>query len=129
MAKGIPTQLEALAFVKPGTLPGGTVFATYANNDTGGSENFVIASSADGVSPFMVSVFNTGASGATSFYLATSAPNTVTATTNAKIGTAAFQAANQYWFGAGWYVVIQAAGASNINVASYNATITNPQNA
>lgn len=128
MAKGIPTKFEALAFVKSGTLPGGTVRAAYANSNVGGSENFVIASSADGVSPFMLSVFSTGGS-ATSIYLASSAPSTTTATTNAKVGTVAAKAANQYWFGAGWYVVLQAAGLSNINVASYNATITNPQNA
>lgn len=128
MAKGIPTKFEALAFVKPGTIPGGAVRASYFNNNAGGSENFVIASSADGVSPFMVSVTSTGAV-TTSVYLATSAPSTVTATTNAKVSTVLSNAANQYWFGAGWYVILQAANGGNINVASYNATITNPQNA
>lgn len=128
MAKGIPTKFEALAFVKPGTLPGGAVRATYFNNSTGGSENFVIASSADGVSPFMVSVF-ASLGGTTSIYMATSTPSTTTATGNTKVGTVLAGAANQYWFGAGWYAIIQTAGSANNYITSYNATITNPQNA
>lgn len=128
MAKGIPTKFEALAFVEPGAIPGGATTAAYLNNDTPGSENFVIASSRDGVSPFMLSVF-TVAGSTTSFYLATSAPVTTTATGNAKVAAVTSATPNQYWFGAGWYVVVEATGSSAINVTSYNATITNPANA
>ena len=126
MAKGIPTSLEARIYTKTGSLPGGATTTQVLSNDTGGSENFAIVSSADGVNPFMVSVYN---SSTVTMYLASSSPSTTTATGNAKIGTVTSGAANTYWFGAGWYVVLQGAGATTMNLTTQGATVTNPQNA